>query len=181
MSKPMLALVSVGFALVVVAIYFILPRGDHGQTGPSDRDQRIEAQKNTATAITGLGGRITPKSFPQGNASAVDLSGVQVTDKLIDELGKLGPVCELNLSKSTVTDDQLGKMTKLSIPTFVIKMDLSQTGITDAGLDQLDNMIVLSDMNLTGSKCTAAGVAKLKARRNAAPSTRIRTTRYKLN
>jgi hypothetical protein len=181
MSRPMLALISVGFALLIVVVYWFIPRSGQGQTGPSDYELKMAAQKDTAQAVTSLGGHVTPKSFAQGNASAVDLSGAQITDKLIDELGKLGPVCELNLSKSTVTDDQLGKMTKLGIPTFVLKMDLSHTGITDAGLDQLDNMVVLSDMNLVGSKCTAAGVAKFRQRRNSAKNTRITRTSYKLN
>ena len=176
MSKPMLALVGVGFALLIVAVYWFIPRSGAGQTGPSDRDLKIEAQKNTAQAVATLGAKVTPKSFPQGNASAVDLSGAQITDQLIDELGKLGPVCELNLR-----DDQLGKMTSLGIPTFVLKMDISNTGITDAGLEKLDNMVVLSQMNLVGSKCTKAGVEKFKQRRNSARNTKITTTTYKLN
>src|SRR5262245_47895173 len=43
-------------------------------------------------------------------AYAVDMRGLTVTDELIDQLGELRNIAELNLSKSTITDEQLGKL-----------------------------------------------------------------------
>jgi hypothetical protein len=47
----------------------------------------------------------------------------------------------------------------------VMKLDLSHTAVTDAGLDKLVNVILLGDLNLTGTKVTPAGAERLKKRR----------------
>ena len=48
-----------------------------------------------------------------------------------------------------------------------MKVDLSHTAITDAGLEKLTNMALLRDLNLSGTKVTPAAIQSFKeARQN---------------
>ena len=50
-------------------------------------------------------------------------------------------------------------------------LDLSNTGITDAGLDKCQNVHVLTELRLKGSKATKAGAKRLGDRKIAHKST----------
>ena len=88
-----------------------------------------------------------------------------ITDDLIQQLGELQNLAELNLSKSTVTDEQLGKIHDLMLCVRCFKIDLSNTAITDAGIDKLVNIGTLSDLYVRGTKVTKAATERLKTRK----------------
>jgi hypothetical protein len=180
MSKPILAAICIGVALLVVVVWFFIP-SDRGQTGPSDSDRDLQARKDAAEFLSKKGARVKEMSYPIGKAYAVDLNGLTISTELLGDVKSLGNVSELNLSKSTVTDEQLGEMSKMGLVTFCNKIDLSSTGITDAGLDKLENMVFLQHMNLAGTKCTAAGAARFKSKRESQRNIRTHNPTIKLN
>ena len=98
-------------------------------------------------------------------AYTADLAGLTITDELIQQLGQLEHLTELNLSKSTITDEQLGKILEMKLNIRCSKIDVSDTAITDAGLDKFVNVGILSDLNLAGTKITKAAVERLKSRK----------------
>ncbi len=178
----MLALIAVGIALLVVVGYWFMPGGNKGQSGPSDYDLTVQAAKEAADALSSQGGRVKDAPNPLGKkAFAVNLSGLTITDKLLDDTQALGTVIDLDLSKSTITDDQLGKMSEMGLTTFLTKFDLSNTGVSDAGLEKLQNMVVLLNLNLAGTKCTQAGADMFKRKREAQMNIRTHNPTIKLH
>src|SRR5947209_962728 len=114
--------------------------------GPSDYERVVQARQaeeqsreDVVASLRGQRFKLEKKRYPQGEAWAVDLTGAIVTDDLVAQLKKLGHISELNLSKSTVTDESLATMNQVKLFTYCLKLDLSQTAVTDAGLDALTN------------------------------------------
>jgi hypothetical protein len=133
--------------------------------------EHIEAQRQgVADSLRGMGGKLTEKKYPQGRAWSVDLSGVQLPDDLFDRLKKLGHITELNLSKTNVTDAQMPALNEKEIGSLLLQLDLSNTAVTDAGLEKLDGLFLLSDLNLKGTQVTRAGVERFKQARAANPN-----------
>jgi len=151
-------------AALASGILFVLSGCSKGD-GLSDYDRMKNAQKEAAESLTEKGAKLKETHFAQGSAWAVNLSGMEISDDLLRQVKQLGRVSELDLSRSTVTDDQLGLITQLGIATLVLKFDLSNTGITDAGLERLEHLAVLTQMNLAGTKVTPAGVERFKKQR----------------
>jgi len=120
---------------------------------------------DSAEALKGYGAKLKEVQYVQGKAYVVNLSGVAISDDIVKRLKELGTVTELDMSKSTVTDDQLGAMVANNMFTFLLRFDLSNTGITDAGLEKLDNLLVLNELNLTGSKVTKAAADRWAQKR----------------
>jgi hypothetical protein len=180
MSKPVLALIAVGVALVLIAGYWFWP-GDKGQSGPSDYDRMVQSAKEAGDVITSRGGKVKDAPNPLGKKTwAVSLSGLTIDDSLLQNCQDLGTIIDLDLSKSTVTDELLDEMNKMQLTSLLLKLDLSHTAVTDAGLDKLDHMVVLRDLNLVGTKCTKAGVDRFVRNRDKQPGNRFHT-KVKLN
>jgi hypothetical protein len=133
--------------------------------GPSDFERMRQAQDNAADSLKGQGAKVKQMDYPQGRAWSVNLSGATISDNLLREVKQLGKITELDLSKSTVTDDHLGLINDLGLSTLLLKLDLSQTAVTDAGFEKLVNLALLSDLNLVGTKVTPAAVERFKQNR----------------
>jgi hypothetical protein len=181
MSRVKLVLIAVGISLLIVVGYLYMPTGNHGQSGPSDYELGVQAAKEAADALSSQGGRVKEMSYPQGKAWAVNLSGMKITDDLLGGVKALGNISELDLSKSNVTDEQLAKMSKMGLMTLVLKLDLSNTAVTDACFDNLQNMVVLQQMNLVGTKCTKAAADKFVRNRDAQKTTKLKNAKIRLN
>jgi hypothetical protein len=132
--------------------------------GVSDYQRYENARLSVMERIQARGVKLKEKQLDRP-AYVVDMRGMTVTDDLIDQLGELENITELNLSKSTVTDEQLGKLYSKYLCVRCFKLDLSHTGITDAGLDKMANIGVLSELNVAGTKVTKAGAARLTKRK----------------
>jgi hypothetical protein len=153
--------------LVVLAMILGCSKGD----GLSDYERAHKTETDAATALREAGGELEQKQYTfqgrQGDAWVVALKGMQITDDTFGRLKALGRISELDLSKSTITDDQLEKVNEMG--TFIFRMDLSHTAVTDAGLDHLTSMRALTDLNLAGTKVTPAAIERLKERRRNDP------------
>jgi hypothetical protein len=132
--------------------------------GPSDYDKMVQAKQNTATSLAAAGVKTQEKQYPIGTGWVVDMKGVAVTDDLLRQVKGLGSVAELDLSKSTVTDQHLALMREIELYVLITRLDLSHTAVTDAGIDQMGGFIFLSELNLAGTKVTPAAVDRLKAK-----------------
>lgn len=133
--------------------------------GLSDYERMQQSQKGAAETLRGLGAKIEERHYPQGDAWAVNLSGQTITEDVLKQVQQLGKVSELNLSRSTITDDQLDFVNQSGLVTVALKVDLSHTAVTDAGLEKLTNMVLLRDLNLAGTKVTPAAVERFKQAR----------------
>src|SRR5262245_1445429 len=142
--------------------------------GLSDYERAQKKKDDAAAAIRSLGGEVTTVRYPQEDGWAVKLRGAKITDDTFLQLKTLGRVAELDLSKSSITDDQLGQLNEQDVGTLIVKLDLSHTAVTDAGLEKLSNLYVLSLLKLVGTKVTAAGVERFKQQRLANPKTYVK-------
>lgn len=167
-SSRRIALVPVTAGCLIAALLAQSGCGPSGG-GPSDNDLRMQAIEQGAEGLRKAGAKVDARHYPQGEAWAVNLSGMTVTDDLIRAVKQLGNVTELDLSKSTVTDEQLGLINELGLPVLLLKLDLGNTAVTDAGFEKLDNMRLLSQLNLTGTKVSKAAVERFKKQRQSDP------------
>jgi hypothetical protein len=129
---------------------------------PSAYQEKQQRLENAATALTTKGGSLVEKKYPQGQAWVVDLSKVTIDDEVLNALKSLGRVSELNLSGSTITDDQFVSLAKPETMGFTFKLDISDTAISDRGFLAAAPLALLSNINVKGSKVTDAGVAEFK-------------------
>jgi hypothetical protein len=137
--------------------------------GLSDNDRRMLAIQSGADALKSQGAKVEERNYSLGNSWAVSLSGMTITDELLKQVKQLGNISELNLSKSTLTDAQLATIQELGLGTLLVKFDLSHTAVTDEGFEKLDNLRLLSQLNLTGTKVTPAAVERFKKNRQNDP------------
>ena len=140
--------------------------------GPSDYERSVKKKEDAAEAIRGLGGKTTMKAYPLGKAWVVVLKGVALSDGVLDDLKKMGHIAELDLSKATLSDELVARLNEVEIGSVLFKLDLSYTGVTDAGLDKLDNLLFLGDLNLTGTKVTSAGIQQFLKKHRVIPRSR---------
>ncbi len=120
--------------------------------------------ENASAALISKGGSAIEKRYPQGDAWLLDLSKVKVDDEVIENIKLLGRITELNLSRSTITDEQLESMATPDVLGFLIKLDVSDTAISDRGLIATAPLNLLSDVNVKGSKVTDAGIEQFKSK-----------------
>jgi hypothetical protein len=167
---------SVLSAILIGAAISGCSRGD----GKSDYDRMMEAKQGAANSLASSGAKFEEKQYPVGKGWVVNLHGLTISDDLLKEVKKLGNVAELDMAKSTVTDEHLRLMHELNLHVVLTKLDLSNTAVTDAALQHLDGCIFLSELNLTGTKATPAGVERFKKSRQSDPKVRIKNTTVKL-
>jgi len=104
----------------------------------------------------------------------IDLSGAELTDKLISQIIEVAQneaIFDLNLSNTSITDDQLAELDAGSVLQKTVNLNLAQTSITDAGLDSLSNFYCLTSLNLKGSKATQEAAKRMGEKKIANPQT----------
>ncbi len=146
--------------------------GCNSYSGPSEYDKFKQSQQSFIDQIAAAGGTASKEGKSlhgfQMTGWLIDLTNAQLTDKMIDtliEVAKEDPVFQLNLSKSNITNEQLAKLDAGKVLQKMVDLDLSNTAITDAGLDQLSNLHCLMDLNLKGTAATSAGAKRLGDRK----------------
>jgi hypothetical protein len=149
----------------LTAVLFVLAGCSKPYDGVSDADREMQARQAAADSAKSQGIKVTEKTYPLGKAWVVDMEGIKVTEEHIQKLKELGRIAELDLSKSTVTDDHLAALRDSGAVTTLFRLDLSDTAVTDAGLARLEGLPFLVDVKASGSRITAAGVAKYKKSR----------------
>lgn len=156
-------------ATLAVACLLLPGCGGRDENAPSHYELEVKKQEDAALGLKDVGGEATRKHYPQGSAWAVDLHGARITDGVIADLKKLGHLTELNLSRSAVTDEQLATMSEDKLCNLLLKLDLSHTAITDAGFDKLDKLYIVMDLDLTGTKISAAAIERFRQNRQNDP------------
>jgi uncharacterized protein YjbI with pentapeptide repeats len=150
-------------AVVLSALVALSGCGD----GLSEYERIKKKQDEAAASLQSVGGKASLKNYPQGEAWAVDLSGATLSDGVFEDLKRLKRITELNLSKSNASDAMMDHVNEIG--TLLLKLDLSQTAVTDAGLEKLQGLVLLMDFNLTGTKVTQAGVDRFRGKRQNDP------------
>ena len=154
-------------AALLVALATAISLPGCGGSGESEVDRQKRVQGQAVGSLSAAGAKTTQKKYPQGDAWAVDLSGATVSEAVIADLKRLGRITELDLSKSTITDVELPALNEPSVCGLILKLNLSQTAVSDAGLEKLTNLILLQELNLKGTKVTPAGVERFRKARQA--------------
>lgn len=167
-----------GAALVAVLLgaAFGCAEGD----GKSDYDRMMEAKQGAATSLSASGAKVQQKQYPVGTGWVVDLHGLTITEDLLREVKQLGNIAELDMSRSTVTDEHLRLMHELDLHALLAKLNLSNTAVTDACFGHLDGCLFLSELDLTGTKVTRPGAEAFKNKRKSDHRARIKNTNIKL-
>lgn len=165
------------FALPLACVFFLLS-GCGSFSGTSEYDQAKQGQQGFADVIAAAGGTASREGKRMHGIEMtgwlVDLTGAEITDELIASIAEVAEkeaVFQLVLSKTNITDDQLGKLDNGNVFQKTVVLDLSGTAITDAGLDKMSNFHCITELNLKGSKATKAGATRLGKKQIANPGT----------
>lgn len=144
----------------------LIATGCSSYSGPSEYEQKKRAKQSFTDEVAAQGGKAEQKQFSKygksGQAWSINLSGATISDDMIESMTTLGHIAELDLSKSSITDEQLIRFEELGLGRLVLKLDLSNTAISDAALAELDNFYVLEHLLLKGSQVTPQGVERFK-------------------
>jgi len=146
------------------------------QSGSSDAQNKTtdipeapvdKADEQAVSRLKKAGVVVIPIAQNSNYLSASFFTAGPAADSLIKLLEPLKKqLLWLNLDNASVSDAGLDNIAKLSVLT---RLHLSNTGITDKGIVKLQSLQHLQSLNLTGTKVTAQGVtqlSKLKALRN---------------
>jgi hypothetical protein len=164
--------------LSVLACLALLTGGCSRYPAVSDYEKIRRGQDDFAEFVKSAGGTAELKGHLLGNLQdhgwTVDLTGVTITDELVDrmiEACQEDPVFIMKLGRSTITDEQLDRLDEGKVLQKVFILDLSETPVTDAGLDQLNKVFAITELNLKGTKVTAGAARRLGERKIASPQT----------
>ena len=156
------AVMNVSACKVLLVATACLAGCGYGSSGPSNYERMVYAQENAASGLTAKGATVLKKRYPPGEAYNVDLSGATIDDDVLGHLGALGPVAELNLSGSNITDEQFGSVATREKLGHLYKLDISNTQISDKGLLEAAELGVLAEIKAKGSKVTPAGIEQFR-------------------
>jgi hypothetical protein len=119
-----------------------------------------KSRKQLFEAIRRKGGEVRVDSEdPNKSVLVADLHGFRDIGLVLDSLGPLTKLRELNLYDTTFTDADLERLRGLS---NLQKLNLSATRVTDAGLSCLRTLPNLQSLYLNNTQVTDAGLVYLK-------------------
>lgn len=111
------------------------------------------------TGSGALDGRLLEVLPDIDNLHDLDLSGVDISDEDLTDLGSIPHLQRLNLSATGISDEGLIHLSELS---DLRTLNLYGTGVTDAGLKHLVDFQNLESLYLWKTGVTAAGVSGLE-------------------
>ena len=157
---------SVAWCVTTITATVVMAVPGCSKGGLSDYSRKELARQQLSESLEGQGVKIAKRNFAQiGDAWAIGMSGLTVTDEMLVRIQKMGNITELDLSKSTITDAQMEHVREIG-GRYLNKLDLSHTAVTDAGMEKLiGGMHFLGNLNLTGTKVTPAAVERFKKTR----------------
>jgi len=154
----------------------LLTSGCNSYTGKSDFQRVRESKDDFRALVTEMEGTAEYKQFKvlgqTGTAWVIDLKGSQFSASQFDDFMDLlklmnDYVAELNLSGSTITDEQFIRYDDAKYGRTVAKLDLSDTAITDAAVEKMDHFYLLTSADFSGTSVTRPVVDKMLERRRA--------------
>lgn len=125
--------------------------------------QTMQEAENRLKAI----GKVEKKQYPPGAAWSINLEKATIDDQVVADINTVERISELFLSGSNITDEQLQALLESTRTTYLNVVDVSNTSITDAGLEGLAAKRYLQKLNITGSKVTEGAVTALQSKRQA--------------
>ena len=161
---------------IVASVVLLLATGCNSYTGKTDFERMRESKDDFRALVTEMGGTTDYKMFnvlgEQGMAWIIDLNGSQFTagqfDDFLDLLNLMKDyVAELNLSGSTITDDQFIRYDDAMHGRTVRELNLSGTAITDQAIEKMDNFYLLSKADFSETSITKPVVDEMLKRRRA--------------
>ncbi len=127
-----------------------------------ERDQaKIAGGKDRLVAD---GAKVEMRSYPQGDAWVVDLSGKNLTNKTFEALSDLRNIVELDLSKSNFNDEFAPLINDTPIRGYLMKLNLSNTAATDRTLEMLTTTSLLNDLIVENTNITELAINEFKNR-----------------
>ena len=142
-----------------------------GPSMPADQswEQMQKSYQSAEDAIKAVG-KLDKKSYgPLGSAWSVKLDRAKFDEQLIANLKRLDRVSEFLIPGATITDAQLEEILSSPIGVYFNNVDLSGTGVTDAGVKSLAGCKYLQKANIKGTKISDAFLADLKSKRKNNP------------
>lgn len=152
-------------AAAMVLLALATTGGCGNSSGLSHIEQVKLNRQIAADALQAKGATAREHRYPQGDAWIVDLSGKTVDDEVIEHLQALGQIAELDVSGSTIGDTQMQALAAMEASGTLIKLNISNTQVSDAGLLALSKLHLLFDINVKGSKVTAGGIEQYRTQR----------------
>lgn len=137
--------------------------------GPSaSSTEYVDLQKALKSSEERLNaaGKVERKTYPPGTAWALNLQGATIDDQVIEDITTLDRVSELILSGSTITDEQMQTLLQSDKTGYLNVLDISNTGVTDAGLEGLEGKKYLQKINIQGSQVTEEFLTSVNGKRN---------------
>ncbi len=154
--------------LLVVAVGTLLFSGCGLFEGKSEHQQMLDKRDQFAELVATYGGSAVFEKRSMDDLAGVgwfiDLSGAEIDDALLNamaEVVKKKPIFELNLADTSLTDEQLTQLDKADVLQKVIFLNLSNSQITDAGLDGINNFYVIHELNLKGTSVSKEAIKRL--------------------
>jgi hypothetical protein len=154
---------------LILLLTLLLLSGCSSGEGLSHYEQLKLGQQQAADAIVSVGGSVAEKEYPQGTAWVIDLSSATIDDKVIQHIQTLGKIAELNLSGSTITNQQLAAIVQSGALSVTIKLDISKTQLSDAGLMELAGLHLIYEINAKDTLITPAGIKQYQEKRPSHP------------
>lgn len=148
-------------ALILIVLYGC------GPTAPEDEYEKLQQTLQSAEQRLNALGKVERKEYPPGAAWSLDLHGATIDGQVVSDATTIERISELLLSGSTITDEQLQQLLQSNRTVFLNVLDVSNTGITDAGLAGLAHKQYLQKVNIQGSKVTDGFVSTLQSERAA--------------
>jgi hypothetical protein len=142
-------------ALLTVPLLLITIAGCSGydEGSPGSSQQVAKAFQDAESGLKAAGAKMESKNYGLGIAWIVDLSGVPMTDDIIDHIVHLTYLAELNVSNTGITDEQLKRVFDEK-GYWILKLNVSKTPITDAGIEGVKDLRHLGELDVSGSQVT---------------------------
>lgn len=121
-----------------------------------------QEQEDAQAAIVTKGGNAIRRNYGRGEGWAVDLSSAAVDDDTLAQLDELQTITELNLSGAAITDEQMKSLASRPATGPLLKLDISNTPVTDAGLLAFAELPLIFQITVTGSKVSPAGIESFR-------------------
>jgi hypothetical protein len=164
---------------VLLAVVFLAALSGCKRETISLAEREKMQETDFVSSLQKQGGTVKEKDYPPyGTGYVVNLSGARLTDDTFKDLKGLKRLADLDLSKSSIRDDQMEQLNEVA--NLLVNLNLSDTAVTDAGLAKLTHTYVLFNLNLVGTKATPAGVAHFQKLRLDSPYTKVKKTNVKL-
>ncbi|MFN9974548.1 MAG: hypothetical protein ACK58T_32120 [Phycisphaerae bacterium] len=178
LNRPRVSVVNRLIPVIACGLVTVFTGCGSGYSGPSEYEQYQKKRMGFVETIQSLGGKAEygEKSMHGFRMSGwlIQLPGADVSDELISQIiehTRDQAVFQLNFSGSKITDAQLVALDAGKVLQKTVELDLSNTAITDAGLDKLQRLYCLSELKLKGTSASKSAATRLGDRKIASPIT----------